>query len=525
MSTDTNHGVFGSDASNFIKMLPARVDQHSKAALASLAVDMESGIDTIDPGPDPEENLFAPAGYTYFGQFIDHDLTFDTTSTFDGVNVPTNQRTPRFDLDSIYGKGPIDETLMYESDKVHLKLGRVLDPVTDRRDLLRRGVGTAERAVIGDPRNDENSIVSQIHSGMVRFHNKVVDRLQQAQPALSGAELFNAARNEVRWTYQRILVEDFLRRLIDKDVIADFDSLRQPDDAGRSQNEAAFVLYPLANRAALPIEFSGAAYRFGHSMVRNGYFLQDGQSFLIFDGKMDANSLVGFQSLPEQHFIRDWERFFPNSKIEGSLHHPAPGEKGGTDGVNDSEDDAPGHPRLQFAYRLDPSIANPLRMLPASVADDPPPSLIVRNLWRAAAFQLPFGQDFAEALGIPALDPKYLCVRRELQRNAEGLKQYRFEQIQEIFWDRTPLWFYMLAEAQKATVDALSEQAVFNENDLETIPRVTGTQLGQVGGRILLEVFNGLLDSDPDSYRNHPDAKTWKAMVAKMRMWDVLLFE
>jgi hypothetical protein len=528
MANETQHGSFGSDQRNFIRMLKAQPNQHTKGELASLAQSMEAGVDTVDIGPDPEENLFVPAGYTYFGQFVDHDLTLDSKSTFDGNNHPTNQRTPRFDLDCVYGQGPLDDPHMYEADGVHMKLGRVLDAAADRKDLFRETIGGKNRARIGDHRNDENSIVSQIQAGFIRFHNKVADKLKKSDPSLTGAVWFNASRNEVRWTYQRTLVEDYLKRVIDKNVIEAFETTRKPNARGASTIATAFALYRPENRAALPLEFAGAAYRFGHSLVRNGYVLGDDgtnlNKFIIFDGNMDENSLIGFQPLIDSHFINDWRRFFPDSSEEGKKGVPLPGGKGGNNEQNIGDDDVPGTPRLQWAYRLDPMIANPLRMLPVVVADDPPPSLLVRNLWRGAAFQLPFGQEFETALKLPKLDPKYFCFRQELQRDATDSKQYQFVKVDAKMIKNTPLWFYILAEAQKPTVDALKGKPVFNEDDLLENAGATGTQLGPVGGRILLEVFNGLLDSDPDSYRNHPDAATWKPMVKKCRVWDILNF-
>ena len=58
------------------------------------------------------DNPDIPAGYTYFGQFVDHDITFDPASSLERENDPdalTNFRSPRFDLDSVYGSGPEDE--------------------------------------------------------------------------------------------------------------------------------------------------------------------------------------------------------------------------------------------------------------------------------------------------------------------------------------------------------------------------------------------------------------------------------
>jgi hypothetical protein len=517
----TQHGAFGSDPSNFVRCLPRQPEQHSKGELARLALDMQADHDSLDFGPDAEENMCVPAGYTYFGQFVDHDLTFDTTSTFDGSVPPTNQRTPRFDLDCVYGRGPVDSPEMYDPTGVFLKLGADFPNPPGRKDLLRDPA--TGRALIGDPRNDENSIVSQIQAGFIRFHNTVAARLATSR-GLSGPALFVAARNEVRWTYQCILVEDYLPRIVAGQVRAAFDEARRPDARGKSTDESAFRLYVPLNRQSMALEFSGAAYRFGHSMVRNGYSLQGDHLFPIFDGAMDEQSLIGFQPLPANHVITDWRRFFPDSSIEsdddGNTLSPAPGTRAGANGANVSADDAPNAPRLQFAYRIDTSVANPLAALPAAIAGDPPPSLIVRNLWRGAAFELPSGQDFEARLGV-VLDPKYLAVRQQIVNRPD--KTFRYVQVHQKFQVRTPLWFYILAESQKNLIDQFGA-GEFTEDQLVQSAAATSAQLGPVGGRIVLEVFHGLLDSDEESVRNHPDAAAWQPLVNKLRVWDVLNF-
>jgi hypothetical protein len=301
MSQFPRHGAAGQDQFLFVRCLPAQPNQHGKGDLARLALDMQAGEDTVDQGPDAEENMFIPAGYTYFGQFVDHDLSFDAISTFDGSVSPLSQRTPRFDLDCLYGQGPTDRPDIYDPSGVFLLQGSVVDAGTDRRDLPR---DSEDRAIIGDKRNDENSIVSQIQAAFIAFHDKVAKQIE-ATRGFAGKALFKAARQEVTWTNQKILVEDYLKRIVSQAAIEDFDKLRRPDTRGRSQDESAFKFYVAENRSGIPLEFAGAAYRFWHSMVRNGYFLQDGQSFPIFDGAMDEQSLVGFQKLPANHVIRD----------------------------------------------------------------------------------------------------------------------------------------------------------------------------------------------------------------------------
>ena len=193
----------------------------------------------IDDAPDWEENLFMPAGYTYLGQLAAHDLSFDSTSSLapqGGSGSETNARTPRFDLDCLYGAGPIDQPYMYDVDRATLLLGRTGD---GSDDLIRTSPRDpkAARAIIGDPRNDENSIICQLHIAFIRFHNEVIKRLDRARLQTT---LFERARNEVRWTYQRILVEDFLPRLVRADVRKDFDDRRSPDRE-RSLTEARRV--------------------------------------------------------------------------------------------------------------------------------------------------------------------------------------------------------------------------------------------------------------------------------------------
>src|SRR5215218_5669333 len=154
-----------------------------------------------------------PAGYTYLGQFVDHDLTFDRTNVMLGQNVPPSEllqaRSPRLDLDSLYGGGPGDpeSAKFYEADALHLKAGRTVAdegvPTMDGFDLHRRGSGptAAKRreAIIPDPRNDENLAVAQTHLAFIRFHNRVVDTLPSSVPP---SERFARARALVTNHYQ-----------------------------------------------------------------------------------------------------------------------------------------------------------------------------------------------------------------------------------------------------------------------------------------------------------------------------------
>src|SRR5262245_39758638 len=130
---------------------------------------------------DDEENAGIAAGHTYLGQFIDHDITFDPASSLQQQNDPMalfDFRTPRLDLDSVYGRGPDDQPYMYDGKM--FRLGRPLfqlDQPTKARDLPRfhdpNDPNGAKRALIGDKRNDENVIVSQLHAAVLQVHKAI----------------------------------------------------------------------------------------------------------------------------------------------------------------------------------------------------------------------------------------------------------------------------------------------------------------------------------------------------------------
>ncbi len=78
-------------------------------------------VDNASPGA-------VPAGYTYLGQFIDHDLTFDKTALMENADISPadieQSRSPSLDLDSLYGNGPQDPgSAKFYSDGLHLKFG------------------------------------------------------------------------------------------------------------------------------------------------------------------------------------------------------------------------------------------------------------------------------------------------------------------------------------------------------------------------------------------------------------------
>ena len=479
-----NTGRFG----RMFQLPPAtfgKTEQEQLSNLTKLADAMVSSFDPPQDGPDPEESGL-PALYTYFGQFIDHDLTFDPDASFQKQKDPEARidfRTPAFDLDNVYGRGPGDQPYLYDSDKKSFLLGKALTlgSPAGARDLQRNSLG---RAMIGDPRNDENSIVSQFQGLMLRLHNKLV----AAHPKKS----FHDIQALVRHHYQFVVVNDFLPSIVTESVL---DALRT--DGHFDKSKLAF--YTEAGHDAkfafpyMPVEFSVAAYRLGHSMVRPGYRLNDVILQPIFPLPADETKgqvglpegLTGFRELVSNWGI-DWNRFVD---LEQRAY--------GTDAEKPTAAQiVQNNRRLQFAYRIDTALVDPLKHLPLSVADNPPDSLALRNLKRGAEFGLPSGQEVAKFMNTPVLTDDKILIGQGTSPLPSNIKSMK--DMPAVFAGNCPLWTYILAEAiqHKKTMTT------------PTLPpkQIDTPQLGPVGGRIVAEVFLGLLFADKSSYlKTNPD--------------------
>lgn len=465
---------------------------HSNAVLKTLAKAMIGGADAAKDGVDSEENCYIPAGYTYLGQFVDHDLTFDAHSNFDdpkSLEHAANQRTPRFDLDCIYGRGPEDQPYLYRSPfDGTLLLGEPM--ANGAPDVQRNADG---RAVIGDPRNDENAIVVQLQSAFIRFHNAMVHRHVTA--GMNAKDAFRAARSATRRHYQRIVLDDLLPRVLDLSlpsvapIMAALSASRMP----------TLRLYDLRKAPYMPIEFSVAAYRFGHSLVRPGYRLSVASGdtpqtapdfhrlFPIFDNVQGG--LLGFRKLdPSRHI--DWKLFFSATLAAGAKMDNAAG----------SANNAKGPSRTQLAYKLDTSLVDPLAMLPTPIADDIR-SLAERNLVRGRDFGLPSGQDVARRIGASVLSDDLLSVRPDPEDFA---KRTPIKTLHASLAGNAPLWFYILAEADQEIIKGIKAGKP---------PATLGSRLGEVGSAIVLETFVGLMLKDDDSVLNA--STPWRSINGK----------
>ncbi len=416
-----------------------------------------------DPGRDPNISSHnpadpgvssIPAGFTYFGQFVDHDITFDVSSTLDAdtdANTINNMRSPSLDLDSVYGRGPGLDPFLYvfpsSGPSTAIKLQRGTNTnvgpggpsstgapggmATQTNWDVPRILGT-NTAVIGDPRNDENLIIVQFQHAMIRFHNAVVDLLLAASFA---GDIFAEAKRIVTHHYQWAVVHDFLGRIC---------------GAATVNNAMASVSAPVGSAFRMPVEFAVAAYRFGHSMIRDRYWV----NFNFINATL--GQIFEFNRNPRlpvfSNWVVDFNAFF-DTGVPVPVHNKA--------------------------RKIDSILANGLESLPG------PPGLMAilatRNLRRALALGLPSGQGMATSFGIVPMTAAQLTAGLPaaeiavLNSNAGILKT------------RTPLWYYVLREA-----------AVLGG----------GNQLGPVGGRIVAETFVRILKRDASSYLNVPGGFT-----------------
>jgi hypothetical protein len=451
-------------ARSFGRMFPslpaARWPAADVDALAQRVMAPEEDDPTPEGQVDPEENADIDAGYTYIGQFIDHDLTLDNRP--DDLTTPVdpttlvNGRTPAFDLDSIYGGGPDASPQLYAPDHVHLLLGAPLsgaDGDPGAVDLPRDANG---QALAGDGRDDENRIVASLHTIMLRFHNRWVDRLTAQHPEWPPARVLAEAQRAVRWHYQWAVLTDFLPTMVGRPALSAV--------FGGDPRRPRLTFYkPCAQ--ATPVEFSVAAYRFGHSMVRPIYRLNAAMPArlpvfsLVPDGSGDIG---GFRPSPPNLAV-DWRFFLQMGRTR-----------------------SPGVP--QSSYRIDNSLVFPLSLLPGPARGAGPASLAVRNLLRGEQVGLPSGQSVARAMGIRPLRDDQILVGEATGDPGDAVP---ITAVSPAFAGKAPLWTYVLAEATASAFPVARGRIVGRQ--------VAPFRLGPVGGRIVAETFAGMLQADRTS--------------------------
>lgn len=423
----------------------------SEETLANLA---RLGDTMRDPGIDLRELNAANvhSGYTYLGQFIDHDIVFtaipeprepaDPCNLGDTLPWPPacirkdvwNKRTAILELETIYGGSDVNPPPRDPADNRLMLLGRVpgsglmsVEEELHDLPLTEQSVMSGRRDPwIGDKRNDQTLIISQLHVAFLRAHNAIVKRRNCS---------FDEARRLLTQHYHWMVIHDFLDRKIAPGAFAKV----KPNPR-----------YIPEQKFFLPLEFTVAAFRFGHTMIRNTYYLNSELPIAnlkdLFTLKALSNS-GGSPTLPRKRII-DWKEFLPGGN--------------------------------NIARRFDTRMVEPLREI-LDAEENPVPGetrLAVQDLRRGYFMSIPTGQAIANKLGITPLtenDFRDACVA-DLQ----------FQVLKESgFIERTPLWFYILAEAFLAG----------------------GNQLGPVGGQLVAEVLVGLVRRISYSFLND---ETWK---------------
>ena len=404
-----------------------------------------------------------------------------------GENVAATQllqaRSPSLDLDSLYGAGPSDpaSAKFYAPDGIHLKMGTTaaVDGIPAKAGFdLPRGAGRTaaakRRAIIPDPRNDENLAVAQTHLAFIRFHNRVVDTLPASVPP---AQRFARAREIVTKHYQWMLRTDYLPRICARTVVTNvFTSGRKAFEVGATPTDVP----------TMPIEFSVAAFRLGHSMIRPAYNWNRifdsglGTLDLLFEFSGGSGTLGGGPRLPS-NWIADFRRLF-DFKEAGRANLAVPAAK------------------FNRAMRIDTTLTPPLRTLPGFPAARA--NLAFRNLTRAQMVKLATGQQMATFLKGKGVTLTRL-TRAQLRDGRNGAKLDGLTQAQrDAILTNTPLWFYVLREAE-----------------------LNGGRLNGVGARIVAETFHRAIEGSQASIVR--DA-TWRPTLGPnsttFRMVDLLLF-
>ena len=473
----------------FPDLEPFRPERPDLEALGGTMAD----ADKIQNAPDLPPDSSTPAGFTYFGQFVDHDISRTEGLELDDpapelVGDVVMGRTASLDLDSLYGKGPDDSKVtFYEDDGIHFKIGtadatpvQAGDAPELPNDLPRKPREenddlTELPANIGDHRNDENLAVAQTHLAFLKFHNKVVDD--------KAPNNFEAARKIVRQHYQSVVLHDFVKRLVHptvyEKVMKDGRDWYMPGGADKP------------GELCMPVEFSVAAYRLGHTMVRNNYewnrvFSTGGHfasgtlvnlfQFSELSGNFTPNVTKGNPGgsprLPA-NWVADWTRLYDFSDV---------------DGVDSNA-------QLNFARPLNTVLAEKLADLEEfrSIPEVALKHLAIRNLLRGSQLGLPTGQDIAAALGVHALTPAEVASGP----HSGVIANHGFD-------TQTPLWYYILKEAEADH---------------------GGEHLGQVGSVIVMETFHGLVEGSEDSILKEANwAPSLKPGASSYTMADLLAY-
>jgi hypothetical protein len=418
------------------------------------------GTTMKEAGTDPQLDSAIPSAYTYFGQFVDHDLSLEVVTKRMPLDDPSvtplcfprrinNSRRPILDLEPIYANY-CDGVNCYSIPRDPTNSGRIAigrtsqsDPPvpgkSENNDLVREGFifkSSRDRAAkIGDSRNDQNLMISQMHVAFLRAHNRIVDE---------GCS-FEEASKILRQHYQHIILNDYLPRIVDPDTLK----------CARANYQK--IYHPAHGDTFMPFEFSVAAFRFGHSMIRRSYFYNVNFDTSDLERLLTPNALGNYFTLPASWIIQ-WENF-----VDGGTNR---------------------------ARRIDTHLVAPLFALPNPNAPGANAlNLAQSDLLRGYLLRLPTGQAVANRLGLPVMSANEIEAAVTDIQQADLLRASGFS-------SRTPLWFYILAEAAHHGKDFL----------------------GPVGGTIVASVLTGLVAHSPDSIMETPG---WVPSLSNTKAFDL----
>jgi len=451
--------------------------------------DIEAGLIQLgDCMRDPdapvscENEELPPAGYTYLGQFIDHDLTFDLTPLAAAGDVDVtaiqNFRSPFLDLDHVYGGGPNLSPFLYQRGNrgaERFLLGKTIPSPGSDNDLPRNSQGTA---LIGDPRQDENLILAQLHLAFLKLHNRVVgDQTLLNAPELNrkkGESDFSVAQRVVRWHYQWIVRYEYLPQILHPTVTALL--CEKSDRPNRAEKQID---------CRIPVEFSAAAFRFGHSMVRDVYKTGVNKKHGInvnLNDLLRQTGLVGgaIPSLREE-WVVCWNRFFDSvGPFGGVINRSRRFDTKIANGLHTLKEQIRG------------SGASPIKPFSVRLANEPlEPRLPVRTLLRGFRMNLPSGEAVAARMAVEK--PDFGIVVLPENQIMDGPQHSILANPKYGFRGNTPLWYYILKEAEVTEVEVDGNGT-----------KRKGTCLGVLGSCLVADVIISALVGDPESYLSSP---------------------
>ena len=329
---------------------PFTADEEFLHALGRAGGVCDCGTQVDDAGSEAE----GAAGWPIFGQFVAHDVTADRSALQIHADVSElrNARSPRLNLEGLYGDGPVGHPFLFQrDDPAKFLLG------TGGDDLPRNSEGIA---LCADPRDDSHLLVSQVHLAMLKVHNAFVSQARAA--GVESSEVFAYAARHTLWSYHWILLHEFLPVLVGQALV---DELLAEGPRHYRPKPEPFI----------PLEFADAAYRYGHCQIRHRYQVNRHSTPLpIFP------DLLGFRPVPPERRV-EWDLFF----------------------------DVPGEHIAQRAKKIDGKLVRSLIQLPSTITGDLEVadyhSLAMRDLERGQGTALPSGESLSRHLHISPLSP------------------------------------------------------------------------------------------------------------------------